>query len=184
MRNLDQFLLKLKDEKRFERFGEEIFRYSLKNGNETKNYSINYVSNELIDNEEFRQWYIRFETFLVFYVDAASRIDKEDSNWRIYLLYEEYFNQTNDICFAPIGFITLYLYYAYPDQQRPRIRYSFIHSFFHSPHLSSQFSQVLILPPYQRQGHGRQLLTTIYNHLRTNSRVQDITGRIEHRRQI
>ncbi len=38
------------------------------------------------------------------------------------------------------------------------------------------FSQVLILPPYQRKGHGRRLLTTIYNDLRKDSRVQDITG--------
>ncbi len=37
-------------------------------------------------------------------------------------------------------------------------------------------SQVLILPPYQRKGHGRRLLTTIYNDLRTDSRVRDITG--------
>jgi len=37
------------------------------------------------------------------------------------------------------------------------------------------FSQVLILPPYQRKGHGRRLLTAIYNDLRKYSRVQDIT---------
>ncbi|CAF5014688.1 unnamed protein product, partial [Rotaria magnacalcarata] len=36
--------------------------------------------------------------------------------------------------------------------------------------------QVLILPPYQRKGHGRRLLTAIYNDLRKDSRVQDITG--------
>jgi ribosomal protein S18 acetylase RimI-like enzyme len=35
---------------------------------------------------------------------------------------------------------------------------------------------MLILPPYQRKGHGRKLLTTIYNDLRKDSRVQDITG--------
>jgi len=37
-------------------------------------------------------------------------------------------------------------------------------------------SQVLILPPYQRKGHGRRLLTAIYNDLREDSRVQDIKG--------
>ncbi|CAF3463461.1 unnamed protein product [Rotaria socialis] len=35
---------------------------------------------------------------------------------------------------------------------------------------------VLILPPYQRKGHGRRLLTAIYNDLRKDSRVQDITA--------
>ncbi len=35
---------------------------------------------------------------------------------------------------------------------------------------------MLILPPYQRKGHGRRLLTAVYNDLRKDSRVQDITG--------
>ncbi|CAF4575691.1 unnamed protein product, partial [Rotaria sp. Silwood2] len=35
---------------------------------------------------------------------------------------------------------------------------------------------MLILPPYQRRGHGRCLLTAIYNDLRKDSRIQDITG--------
>ncbi|CAF4624994.1 unnamed protein product, partial [Rotaria socialis] len=37
-----------------------------------------------------------------------------------------------------------------------------------------QICEMLILPPYQRKGHGRRLLTAIYEDLRTNSRVQDI----------
>ncbi len=41
-------------------------------------------------------------------------------------------------------------------------------------------SQVLILPPYQRKGHGRRLLTAIYNDLRKDSRVQDITGMLKY----
>ena len=35
---------------------------------------------------------------------------------------------------------------------------------------------MLIFPPYQRKGHGRRLLTIIYNDLKSNSNVQDITG--------
>jgi hypothetical protein len=35
---------------------------------------------------------------------------------------------------------------------------------------------MLILPPYQRTGHGRRFLTAIYNDFRKDSRVQDITG--------
>jgi hypothetical protein len=37
---------------------------------------------------------------------------------------------------------------------------------------------MLILPPYQRKGHGRRLLTAIYNDFRKDSRVQDITGNL------
>lgn len=35
---------------------------------------------------------------------------------------------------------------------------------------------MLILSLYQRQGHGRRLLTTIHDDLRTDPNVQDITG--------
>jgi len=35
---------------------------------------------------------------------------------------------------------------------------------------------MLILPPYQGKGHERCLLTTIYNDLRKDSCVQDITS--------
>jgi len=110
------------------------------------------------DDKKFVEWYSRLETFLVFFIDAASTIDKDDPNWIIYLLYQQYQNDNGQTCYAPIGFITVYLYYAYPDKKRPRI------------------SQVLILPPYQRKGHGRRLLTAIYNDLRKDSRVQDITA--------
>ncbi|CAF5047307.1 unnamed protein product, partial [Rotaria sp. Silwood1] len=41
-----------------------------------------------------------------------------------------------------------------------------------------KISQMLILPPYQRKGHGRRLLKSIYNDLRNDSRVQDITESI------
>jgi len=34
---------------------------------------------------------------------------------------------------------------------------------------------MLIFPPYQRHGHGRRLLTMIYDDLKTNY-VQDIIG--------
>jgi histone acetyltransferase 1 len=111
---------------------------------------------------------------LVFFIDAASTIDKDDPNWIIYLLYQQYKNADGQICYAPIGFITVYLYYAYPDKKRPRIRFKKLFSLLAIEDFC--FSQVLILPPYQRKGHGRRLLTAIYNDLRKDSRVQDITG--------
>ncbi len=39
---------------------------------------------------------------------------------------------------------------------------------------------MLILSPCQRKGHGRKLLTAIYNDLRKDSRVQDITSIIKY----
>ncbi|CAF3098383.1 unnamed protein product [Rotaria sp. Silwood2] len=156
-KNLDLFLSKLKNENEYLTFGEQILTYELK-GEKSLSYLINRVNQNFSDDKKFVEWYSRLETFLVFFIDAASTIDKDDPNWIIYLLYQKYQNDYGQTCYAPIGFITVYLYYAYPDKKRPRI------------------SQVLILPPYQRKGHGRRLLTAIYNDLRKDSRVQDITA--------
>ena len=105
-------------------FGEEIFRYQTKKTEKkSSQFAVYRVKEQLSDNEEFVRWYSRLETFLVFFIDAASPIDKDDPNWIIYLLYQQVTNATNDVSFAPIGFITVYRYYAYPDKIRPRIRF-------------------------------------------------------------
>ncbi|CAF2072182.1 unnamed protein product [Rotaria magnacalcarata] len=141
--NLDLFLSKLKNENEYLPFGEQILTYELKGEKKSLSYSINRVNQNFCDDKKLLH---------------ASTIDKDDPNWVIYLLYQQYQNDNGQICYAPIGFITVYLYYAYPEKRRPRV------------------SQVLILPPYQRKGHGRRLLTAIYNDLRKDSRVQDITA--------
>ena len=37
-------------------------------------------------------------------------------------------------------------------------------------------SQVLVLPPFQKQGHGAQLMQTFYNDCYADSDILDITG--------
>lgn len=37
-------------------------------------------------------------------------------------------------------------------------------------------SQTLILPPFQGEGHGAQLLETVHRYYCTSAKVQDITG--------
>ncbi|CAM4791465.1 unnamed protein product [Rotaria magnacalcarata] len=138
--NLDLFLSKLKNENEYLPFGEQILTYELQGEKKSLSYSINRVNQNFCDDKKFVERY------------------SHDPNWVIYLLYQQYQNDNGQICYAPIGFITVYLYYAYPEKRRPRV------------------SQVLILPPYQRKGHGRRLLTAIYNDLRKDSRVQDITA--------
>ena len=120
--NLDLFLSKLKTENEYLPFGEQISAYELNEG-KPSSYIINRVHQNFCDDKKFIEWYSRLETFLVFFIDAASTIDKDDSNWIIYLLYEQYQNDNSQKCYAPIGFVTVYLYYAYPDKKRPRIRF-------------------------------------------------------------
>lgn len=50
--------------------------------------------------------------------------------------------------YATVGYTTVYLYYAYPDNVRPRI------------------SQMLVLPPFQKIGIGTKLIE-VTNYLNT-----------------
>lgn len=59
--------------------------------------------------------------------------------------------------YATAGYTTTYLYYAYPQHQRPRI------------------SQMLVLPPFQGMGIGATMLEVIYNKFKNDSNVIDIT---------
>jgi histone acetyltransferase 1 len=87
-----------------------------------KRRKINIVFNKSCE-PKFVDWCSRLETLLMSFIDAASVIDREDSDWIIYLLYQQYQNDHGQTCYAPIGFITVYLYYTYPDKKQTRIRW-------------------------------------------------------------
>lgn len=71
--------------------------------------------------------------------------------------YEKYTSSSGSIQYASIGYSTVYLYYAYPQNIRPRI------------------SQMLILPPFQGMGIGAQVIEAIYNKFKNDPKVVDIT---------
>jgi len=107
----------------------------------------------------FREYHQRLQTWIMFYIDAASFIDMDDDSWRFFLLFEKS-GRTGECHYAVAGYLTVYQYYAYGrevNMKRPRI------------------SQMLILPRYQRQGLGSQLLDTVYRNFRSDQRVVDIT---------
>lgn len=90
----------------------------------------------------------RAQFFLLFFIDASSFIDAEDPEWEVLFVFRR---QTNPCppseareCYQFIGYTTLYKFFAYPDSWRLRL------------------SQMLILPPYQRHGHGLKLLQCVY----------------------
>lgn len=55
-----------------------------------------------------------------------------------------------------VGYTTLYQFFHYPSSYRLRL------------------SQILILPPYQRSGHGRYLLQQVYQDARINPQYVEI----------
>ncbi len=120
--NLDSFVTKIKNENEYSPFGEEILKYQWK-GEESSPYFIYRINQQnLCNNSKFFDWYARLKTFLVFFIDIVSSIFENDSDWISYIIYKQYQNDTDNACYAPIGFTTIYLCYAFPDKKWPRIR--------------------------------------------------------------
>ncbi|KNC71815.1 hypothetical protein SARC_15641, partial [Sphaeroforma arctica JP610] len=78
----------------------------------------------------------RMHTFVMMFIDAASFVDATDERWRFYMLFKTQTSSDGTTSYEFAGFSTLYNFYAYPHHIRPRT------------------SQFLLLPSFQRQGHG------------------------------
>lgn len=151
--NRDTFIAQLAKDKTFKPFGELLHTYTANKEGKQRQYEIYKTNIEAIG---FRDFHERIQLFLLFFVDAASYIDVDDDRWDYYLLFEKY-QEDSHTMYAFAGYMTVYNYYAYPEKIRPRI------------------SQALVLPPFQRQGHGATLIQTFYNGCYHRHDILDIT---------
>lgn len=105
------------------------------------------------------------QTLLLFYIEGATFIgisywiqinnqDDTDDKWEIISLFEK----LSDGQYHFAGFVTYYNYYYYPDKSRMKI------------------SQFMILPPFQRQGHGSYIYTYLVNQFLSRKEVADFGG--------
>nr|CAG4646276.1 EOG090X06NC [Macrothrix elegans] len=152
--NLEDFISSLEKDKNFKPLGQHVSTYKTNEGLPTERIFEIYICN--IEEPGFRSYHERLQTFLLWYVDAASFIDVDDHKWRFYLLFEKY-SDDGLFRYAICGYATVYLYFAYPNKIRPRI------------------SQFLILPPFQRKGLGAELLNVIYRSFLRDCNILDIT---------
>ncbi|XP_063231534.1 histone acetyltransferase type B catalytic subunit [Bacillus rossius redtenbacheri] len=153
--NLDDFCNDLAKDVNFTPFGQLERSFKTK-GNENsppKCYEVYFCD---ITNPGFASFHERLQTFILWYIDAASFIDVDDENWRFFVMYEKYL-QGGSARHAVVGYMSLYQYFAYPLNIRPRI------------------SQMLVLPPFQGRGLGTELLRTVYQHYVAEPSVLDIT---------
>ena len=81
----------------------------------------------------FREWYLRAETFIKWFIDGATYIDTDDEQWDYFTVFERFTNENQQTQYALAGFSTVFRFYCYPEMIRPRI------------------SQILIMPPFQKQ---------------------------------
>lgn len=178
--NIDEFASKLEKEESFRPFGTKVHSWTIDSSdNATRTFEIYECTAKT---SGFVAFHARLQSFLLWFVDAASYIDIEDPQWQFFVWwvtaesgsvvchanhhpiplysiysYEKYTNANGKVVYATTGYTTVYLYYAYPQHNRPRI------------------SQMFILPPFQGIGIGATLIEVVYNKFKGDPRVVDIT---------
>ena len=59
----------------------------------------------------------------MWFIDGASYIDTDDEQWDYYVIFEKYKDEDGNEKYAVVGLSTVFRFYAYPEQTRPRVRY-------------------------------------------------------------
>ncbi|CAH8444873.1 unnamed protein product [Schistosoma mattheei] len=156
-KNLNDFSKNFDEKFTFTPYGVNRYSYQIMKDKCPKKFSVFFIEHGMPGFEKFLEYHKRMESFLLFFIDGASAISTEDIQWCYYVIYEN-IGQTDDgkIKYGFIGYMTVYKFYAYPKNLRPRV------------------SQVLILPPFRNNGHATQLLQTFYRDFVPMSNVIDI----------
>ncbi|KAJ8589991.1 histone acetyltransferase type B catalytic subunit [Rhizopogon salebrosus TDB-379] len=105
----------------------------------------------------FREYHRRMQIFILLYIEAGSYINEDDDAWEFALLYEKRKRQSGTKTYHFIGYSSLYNFYCFPEMLRMRL------------------SQFIIIPPYQRQGHGSELYNAIYNYVLSRPSLSELT---------
>ncbi|XP_061736024.1 histone acetyltransferase type B catalytic subunit isoform X1 [Nerophis ophidion] len=153
--NTDDFITLLEKEAKFRPFGTLLHTYMVHNEEAGElTYQIHKAD---LSCPGFREYHERLQTFLMWFIETASFIDVDDDHWDFFLVFEKY-KKDGETLYATIGYMTVYNYYVYPDKTRPRV------------------SQMLILPPFQGEGHGAHILEAVHRFYCGMPKVQDITA--------
>ncbi|KAF8191454.1 acyl-CoA N-acyltransferase [Mycena galopus ATCC 62051] len=107
----------------------------------------------------FRELHRRMQLFILLYIEAGSYINEDEDGWEFTLLYEKRKRRgaSNITTYHFVGYSSLYPFYCFPEKVRLRL------------------SQFVILPPYQRYGHGSELYTAIYQYVLSQPNIAELT---------
>jgi len=156
-KNEDEFKSEFEKDKKFKPFGKKLSEYATKSGETGEDEVYEMYACEGSESG-FKEYHERMQPWILFYIDAASYIDFDDSNWRFFVVYERFKDPDGSAArYAFAGYTTVYQYYAYPANIRPRV------------------SQMLVLPPFQRRGIGAKMLDVVQQYYWGNEKVVDIT---------
>ncbi|ESK94254.1 histone acetyltransferase type b catalytic subunit [Moniliophthora roreri MCA 2997] len=111
------------------------------------------------DTPGFREYHQRMQVFILLYIEGGSYIKEEEDEWEFVVLYEKRkrLDSPNVSTYHFVGYSSLYKFYYYPEKTRLRL------------------SQFVILPPYQRAGHGSELYISIYNYVLAQPHIGELT---------
>ncbi|KAJ7684552.1 histone acetyltransferase type B catalytic subunit [Mycena polygramma] len=111
------------------------------------------------DSPGFRELHRRMQLFILLYIEGGSYINEEEETWEFAVLYEKRKRRTapNTTTYHFVGYSSLYPFYCFPEKVRLRL------------------SQFVILPPYQRAGHGSELYTAIYQYAVSQPNMAELT---------
>ncbi|KAF9228710.1 histone acetyltransferase type B catalytic subunit [Gyrodon lividus] len=105
----------------------------------------------------FREYHRRMQIFILLYIEAGSYINEEEDGWEFVVLFEKRKRKNETATYHFMGYSSLYNFYCFPENVRMRL------------------SQFVILPPYQRQGHGSELYKAIYHYVLTRPAISELT---------
>ncbi|KAG6379181.1 acyl-CoA N-acyltransferase [Boletus reticuloceps] len=115
------------------------------------------VYHATFEDSGFREYHRRMQIFILLYIEAGSYINEEEDGWDFVVLFEKRKRKDGTATYHFVGYSSLYNFYCFPEKVRLRL------------------SQFVILPPYQRQGHGSELYTAIYNFVLSQAGVSELT---------
>lgn len=139
----------------------------------------------------FDRYLARVQTLALWYIEAAQYTDNDDPRWCHYFVYVVVLLKTFfEFCkifsafklMFPVKFTIGYRYESKRSLEGGRhlyflAGYCSIYNFYCYPeHIRPRIAQIMLLAPYRREGNGAKFLQSIYNDLRTNKMVRDITG--------
>uniref|UniRef100_A0A8H7Y2N6 Histone acetyltransferase type B catalytic subunit n=1 Tax=Psilocybe cubensis TaxID=181762 RepID=A0A8H7Y2N6_PSICU len=111
------------------------------------------------DTPGFREYHRRMQLFILLYIEGGSYINEDEDTWEFVLLFEKRKRRdtSHTSAYHFVGYSSLYPFYYFPEKVRLRL------------------SQFVILPPYQRHGHGSELYKAIYQYILKNPVIAELT---------
>ncbi|WVR03957.1 histone acetyltransferase type B catalytic subunit [Kwoniella sp. DSM 27419] len=106
----------------------------------------------------FREYHRRMQLFILLYIEGGSYVQEDEDAWEFITLFERRKRPDSDLhTYHFVGYVSVYPFWCYPDQVRLRL------------------SQFVILPPYQHQGHGSKLYSTLFANMLSRPEVAELT---------